>query len=304
MGSNGSVFDEIRANDPLLYLMAGDWFYGDIADNDRDAFRDAYETTLTAPAQSALYRTAPIAYTWDDHDSGPDEADATSDARPAAQLVYREYVPHYPLGAGDGENPIYQAFTIGRVRFVLMDTRTMRSPKTEPDGPAKTMLGDDQMAWLEQELITADETHELTVLVTSVPWIHAASAGSDDWAGYDTERRELADFIAENELDELLMVGGDAHMIAIDDGTNNTYSSEPGPGFPVFHAGALDRPGSEKGGPYSEGAFPGAGHFGLIEIEDDGGDEISVTLRGVDYAGNDVVSYSFTLASTAESRTG
>ncbi len=40
--------------------------------------------------------------------------------------AYREVVPHYPLvHAGDG--PINQAFTIGRVRFVLTDNRSERS---------------------------------------------------------------------------------------------------------------------------------------------------------------------------------
>jgi phosphodiesterase/alkaline phosphatase D-like protein len=301
LGSNGAVFDEILANDPLLYLIAGDWFYGDIGNDDREAFRADYETTLTSPAQSALYRSVPIAYMWDDHDYGPDEGDSTSAARPASEMVYRELVPHYPLGAGDGENPIYQAFTVGRVRFILMDARSARSPKTEPDGPAKTMLGDEQQEWLESELLAADEEQALTVLVSSVPWIAKASPGSDDWAGYATERRELADFIAEHHLDRVVMVGGDAHMIAIDDGTHSNYSAADGSAFPVLHAGALDRHGSEKGGPYSEGAFPGAGHFGLIDIDDDGS-QIDVTLRGLDWTGEEVASYQFTVDSPAESR--
>ena len=62
------------------------------------------------------------------------------------------------------------------------------------------------------------------------------------------------------------MLSGDAHMLAIDDGTHNTYGGS-GPGFPVFHAGALDRPGSLKGGPYSEGAVPDGGQFGVIEVD-------------------------------------
>jgi hypothetical protein len=294
IGSNGAVFDAIRESDPLLYLMTGDLYYADIADNDRDAFRDMYDTTLTTPAQSALYRSVPLAYTWDDHDSGPNDADSTSNARPAAQMVYRELVPHYPLASGPGQNAINQAFTVGRVRFVLMDNRSARSPNGDPDTAAKTMVGDAQRAWLEEELLAADEQHALTVLVTSVPWIDPASAGADDWAGFSNERADLADFIAEHDLDNILMVGGDAHMIAIDDGTNTDYSSEGGAGFPLFHAGALDRAGSDKGGPYSEGSYPGPGHFGLIDVLDDGGDEITVTLRGMTWEDDEVVSYTFT----------
>ncbi len=314
MGSNGAVFDTIAAADPLLYLIGGDFFYADIGTNDRDAFRSAYRTTLSGPAQSALYRSVPVAYTWDDHDSGPNDADATSGARPAAQVVYRELVPHYELAVEGSQQPIHQAFTVGRVRFVLLDTRSARSPKDDPDGPAKTMLGAGQLAWLEEELTTAAATHPLVVLVTSVPWIGEATSGGDDWSGYSAERQTVADIISAAGLgDRLLMVAGDAHMVAIDDGTHSDYTSGSGEdtstggedgtdtgdgvggGFPVFHAGALDRAGSEKGGPYSEGAVPGAGHYGLIDVDDDGGDEITVRLRGLDWEDRELVAYTFSV---------
>jgi phosphodiesterase/alkaline phosphatase D-like protein len=294
-GSNGAVFDTIRAHNPLLYVQLGDLHYADIADNDLDAFAAAYEAVLTSPSQSALYRSAPLAYVWDDHDSGPNDADSTSDARPAAQLSYRTHVPHYPLAAGPGETPIYQAFSVGRVRVIMMDTRSARSPKDQVDGPAKTMLGDTQQAWLEEELLAADDEYPLIVLVSSVPWIHTDSPGNDDWAGYTTERAEIADFIADHDIDGLLMVGGDAHMVAIDDGSHSDFSASGDARFPVFHAGALDNAGSEKGGPYSEGTWPGPGHFGLIEVADDGGNEIGVTLRGMTWEDEELVSYSFTV---------
>jgi len=79
-------------------------------------------------------------------------------------------------------------------------------------------------------------------------------------------------------------------MVAIDDGTNSNYATGGGAGFPVLHGGALDRPGNVKGGPYSEGAFPGGGQFGLLDIIDDGDSQISVILRGMDWAGNELVS--------------
>jgi hypothetical protein len=61
-----------------------------------------------------------------------------------------------------------------------------------------------------------------------------------------------------------------------------------------MHAAALDRPGSVKAGPYSEGAHPGPGQFGLIEVDDDGSD-ITFTLRGMDWTGAELVGYRFTV---------
>ena len=73
---------------------------------------------------------------------------------------------------------------------------------------------------------TPQRAGQAVVLVTSVPWNGVAQAGADDWAGYTTERRRLADAIAGAGLaDQMLMIAGDAHMLAIDDGTNTDFSS-------------------------------------------------------------------------------
>jgi hypothetical protein len=207
--------------------------------------------------------------------------------------AYRTVVPHYPLVGDDA--PIRQAFTIGRVRVIMTDTRSARSPASAVDDETKTMLGADQLAWLEQELSAAADAYPLMVWVNAVPWISAATPGGDDWSGYATERAEIADFIVQHDIDGLVMVSGDAHMVAIDDGTNSDFSTAGTDGFPVLQAAALDRPGHVKGGPYSEGAYPGGGQFGLIEVDDTGGDEITVTLSGRTWEGEVLVSYEFTV---------
>ena len=287
------MFDTIRELEPDLFLMTGDLHYGDVATNDRQRFRDLYDGVFAQPGPAALYRSVAIDYVWDDHDFGPNDADSTSDSRPAAQTVYREVVPSHPL-ARDGQQPINRAFTMGRARVIMTDTRSARSPKDDPDGPDKTMLGADQLAWFMDELEAADETYPLIIWVNSVPWIAEASEGADHWGGYDHERRQIADFIAEKEIDGLLMLAGDAHMVAADDGTNSDYSSSGGAGFPVLHGASLDRPGSDKGGPYSEGTFPGGGRFSTVEVQDDGA-EITVTIGGRTWDDNELLSYTFTV---------
>jgi len=293
VGSNGAVFDAIRELDPQLFVIAGDFHYSNIADDDVDKFMDAYRETLTRTAQAALYRSIPIAYVWDDHDYGANNADSTSPSRAAATEVYRTVVPHYPLA--DHDAPIYQAFTIGRARVIMTDTRAGRSPADQVDDAAKTMLGAVQLAWFEQQLLDADDVYPVILWVNSVPWISAPTVGGDDWGGYSTERTLIADFIAEHDIDGLVMLSGDAHMVAIDDGTNSDFSTAGGAGFPVLHAAALDRPGHTKGGPYSEGAYPGGGQFGVVDVRDDGGDEIVIELSGRTFANEVLVSYEFTI---------
>ena len=294
-GSNGAVYDAIAEVDPLLYVITGDAHYGDVATDDPGRLLDVWERTLTAPAQQALYAQVAVAYVWDDHDYGGNDSDASSSARAMAQQVYRDLVPHSPLPRVDD---IGQSFVIGRVRFVLTDTRSHRQAADDGSG---TLLGAAQQAWLIDEARAARRAGELLVWVSPTPWIGAASPASDTWAGFADERRRVADALVDAGVDDLVMLAGDAHMVAIDDGTHSGYATGGGGGFPVAHGSALDRRGSVKGGPYSEGTFPGGGQFGVMEVVDDGGPEIEVTLSGRTWRGDTLVSFtrSFTLTAAA-----
>lgn len=273
-GTTGEVFDAIRAVDPDLYVITGDIHYGNPAIADPGLFRTLISEVVSAPAQAALYREVPVAYVWDDHDYGPNDADSTSPTQETARAAYRELVPSHAALTG----AINQAFSMGRVRVVMTDTRSARTDES--------MLGAEQLAWLLDELETGARTHALVIWVNSVPWIAEPDPERDDWGAYDDERQEILAHIDEAGIDNLVMLSGDAHMVALDDGTNSG-------GFPVLHAAALDRPGNVKGGPYSDGAYPGAGQFGVVDVRDDGGEEIEVTLTGRTWAGEVLVSRTF-----------
>ena len=285
-GSNGQVFDAIRRLDPDVYVNIGDLHYGDVFVDDVDDYRQVLDVQLTRPAQAALYRSTPIAYVWDDHDYGPNDSNRNAPGRAAAITAYREYVPHYDL-AGP-ESAIFQAFTIGTTRIVMTDARSARDPQRAPDTPSKTMLGDEQRRWLLSELERSAAEHDLVIWANPVPWVDPAEPGADSWAGYDAERRLIADHIASLGIDNLVMVSGDAHMVAIDDGTHTNHSSVDGRGFPLLHVAALDRPGSTKGGPYTQGPITGGGHFGVIEVEPtDGG--LAVAMIAENWRGDELL---------------
>lgn len=299
-GSEHPVFPTMARHEPLLFLHTGDLHYEDIAVNDISLFRAAYSRALSSKVQSGLYRAVPVNYVWDDHDFGPNNANSTAPGREASRLAYREIVPHYALPAGPGDAPIYHAFSIGRVRFIVLDTRSEKSPPSVPAGSGRTTLGASQKAWLKAELLAARDTHALIALVSSVSWI-ADDGNADRWGGFIDERRELADFMVENNVRNLCALSGDAHMLAIDDGRHNQYAKNGGPGFPVFQAAALDRKGSVKGGPYSHGTFPGGGQFGLMRVIDDGGPQVRIEWSGRNHEDREIVAHTFTVSVSAPS---
>lgn len=285
-GSNHPVFATIRQAQPDLFLHTGDLHYENITATEPRPFRRAYRMVHGAKRQAALFRSTALAYVWDDHDYGPDNSSRRAPGQDVAQQVYREYVSHYPLARTKLARPIYQAFTVGRVRFLLTDLRSARTPNEAPDS-VKTMMGAKQKAWFKQQLAQAKDRYPVVAWVSSVPWISAG--GEDRWGGFAKERRELATYIDSIGIaDQMVILSGDAHMVALDDGTHNHYGLEGGGGFPVVHAAAFNQIGSEKGGPYTHGPFPNPfvvfgrtdGQFVLMDVQDDGGEEVCITWTG------------------------
>jgi alkaline phosphatase D len=274
--SNHPIFDTIRLRQPLFFLHQGDFHYSNIGRNDIGEFRRAYDRVLTQPRQGGLYQQVPIAYMWDDHDYGPNDSDRTSPARSAARLAYAENVPHYPLVLQDGQvTTIQQQFTVGRVPFVLSDLRSERDPSRQADGPGKSIMGARQRAWLDETFTRlAKSDAPLIIWVSSVPWITREGDPMDGWQPYSWERQWIADRLEALGLTtRLVMLAGDAHMAAIDDGRHSNYASGApagARGFPVIKATPLDRSPSIKGGPYSHGISAKSNQFGWADIKDDG----------------------------------
>lgn len=295
-GSNAAVFDTITDLSPLVYLQLGDLHYASVGADDPARFRAALEQVLTRPGQAALYRSTSIAYVWDDHDYAANDGDATSPSRPAVGAVYREWAPSYPLVSDEPTGPIGQSFVAGRVRVVMTDTRSQRTPPGSAAGDDQHVLGPEQEAWFVDQLEAAHDAGQVVLWTSGVPWIGAAEPGNDSWAGYPDARRRVADAVVAADMqDRIVLLAGDAHMVALDDGTNTDYSTDQVGGFPLLQAAALDRPGSVKGGPYSDGVFPGGGQFGVIEVHDDGDETVEVTLEGRTWDGRTLVSRTFTL---------
>jgi phosphodiesterase/alkaline phosphatase D-like protein len=300
-GSNARVWNAMREAAPDLFVHMGDFHYEDIARDEPHRFRTAYDRALMSPRQGAFYRQVPIAYVWDDHDFGGDESDALSPSSRAAHAVYREYVPHYPL-AGDDQTPIHQAFTMGRVRVIVTDVRTAREPAVRGERATRSLLGASQRTWLLRELERAAEDAVLVVWVNVVPWITKANEETEHgWAPWSGEREVIAAAIDRLGLTRrLVMLSGDAHMLALDDGTHSQYA--PGgvpPGPVVMHAAPLDRWPRRKGGPYSHGTSTRNQQFGLMSIDDDG-EVLRVELSGRDRYNEQVGRLHLVLRCTAE----
>ena len=283
------------ANKPVLHVMLGDMHYED----GRDAAgilteagrRGHLDNLLSFSNQASIYSKIPFVYMWSDHDYlGNGSYPGTSPSgNTAAQNVYRERMPHYPLQTSDG---LYHAKRIGRVWFIFLDGRSYRTVHTATDNTSKTMLGATQKAWFKQFLL--DHPDEAKVVTVENTW-HSSISTADGWSRYNTERTELADFFSTNNIKNLLILHGDMHAIAADDGTN-VPTARGGPMVKVFCASPWHQSSSWKitdgVDVYQRGPEPADGvanteRFGLIDIADSGGANIGVTLSAKTNTGAD-----------------
>ncbi len=274
------VYDAIRAEQPLLFINLGDMHYSDTNSTEPEDYRANYDQVLGHRNQGALYRAVPVAYMWDDHDYAGNDSDSTALGRDTARSVYRERVPHYPIASAGGA--IAQAFTVGRVRVIMTDLRSASSPVTQRESPSKSRMGSAQKAWFKQELISArDAGYPLVLWVNPDPWIAPAQVGSDTWGGHATERVEIANFIRDNRIANVVLLSGDMHGLAVDNGTNSDYATGGGAPLTVLHGAALTAEPSTKGGPYSGGVLPGRGQYGILEVYDNGGPSVACRFLGM-----------------------
>lgn len=281
--TDSPVFAAVARQNPRFFVHTGDFHYSDIKRNEIGLFRAAYDAHLSAPRLRALLATTPMFYQWDDHDYGPNDSNKNSRSKEASLRNYRQLVPHYPLTVApdDPVAPVDQAFTVGRVRFVLSDLRSQRDPA------GKRMMNAAQDAWLRAQFLAARKDEcPLIFWVSSVPW-NGAPGKADRWEGYPAHRTEIADFIKANGLaGKVVVLAGDAHMTAIDDGSHGDFATGGGAPVRIFQAGPIANVGSYKGGRYSHGArFKSEPkdrylhQFGLVDVADDG-KEIRVSMSG------------------------
>ena len=131
----------------------------------------------------------------------------------------------------DDKNRIYRAFNWGPyLDLFILDGRSYRSPNSIADTPEnnKTMLGSQQLDWLEQGLMNSSAIWKVisSDIPISVPTgANASILGRDGWAngsetnfssktGFERELQQLLRFLDDNNIQNIVFVTTDVHFPA------------------------------------------------------------------------------------------
>jgi hypothetical protein len=262
---------------PRRFIHEGDLHYRDFGSSNTLADIVAqYQSSLAAGNFASLISQVPTTYTWDNHDWGGVDSNATTPRAADLKTAYGEYVPSYPLADLSQVGPtgaIYQSWVIGRVRFIDLDTRSERSNRTDTESSSKNMLGAQQEAWLYSELL---QPEPVKIIVSGIYWRSDAVNG-DRWGSYSTQWNRIKAWFTAHPSVQAYVVFGDRHALAADDGTSaGCYLPQAG-GAPMDQ-GSTASSEAWTAGYYDTGGSNLKG-FGWLDITD-GGSSITLAYTG------------------------
>ncbi len=271
--------------DAVLHL--GDYIYEYASDayGDFRAYEPPHEILTLAdyrtrhaqykrdPDLQAAHRQHPFITIWDDHETAndayvdgaenhtPDEG-SFADRKAAARRAYFEWMP---IREQDGGR-IFRKLAFGDlVDLVLLDTRMWARTKQAggflgtppaPD-PTRTLLGDEQAAWMEGQLRGSTAAWKLLgqqVMVGNIVLDKTQIVNLDQWHGYPESRARLLDFFRTSGVTNIVVLTGDIHS-----SWANEIITSP------LEAGAYD-PATSKGSLALEFVTPAITSPGLPEL--------------------------------------
>lgn len=249
-------FDEIVKTEPDAFLFLGDNVYADTLLGGTD-FEAAYTELTNEPGYKRLQAATKVLATWDDHDYGVNDGDASYPRKEEAEAFFERTFP--AIDPKRDQRPgVYDAWTTGtpgeRIQVILLDTRFFRT--------ADDMLGPDQWAWLAEQL---QKPADVRLLVSSIQ-VLADQHRWERWTKMPDQHRRLFETIQDAKAKGLVILSGDRHMGAL-------YRQDGLLDYPVYEATSSSlnaTPWDAGGEPDSHRLHPqmvDMDNFGMVTVD-------------------------------------
>lgn len=229
---------------PHFYIGNGDNVYYDhppkAQAKTKAEMRARWHRLFQMPRMRQLMAHTPAFWLKDDHDYRFDDGDTlatnphygTNPTHEEGKAIFLEQIP---LTAFDEKKPTYRNVRVGKLlELWFLEGRDFRSPNAMPDGPEKTMWGQEQLAWLQSSLLESRANFKL--IITPTPFIGPDDARKKDNhtnpEGFRYEGQAFLKWLNENGFGQknLFFLSGDRHW---------QYHSIDPSGFEEFSSGAL-----------------------------------------------------------------
>lgn len=225
-----AIWEELLKKEPDHLILLGDNIYADkktpigfveatprIIDEQYDRLsKDKYWQALVAKiGWNNIYAT------WDDHDFGINDGDKTYQYRTESMNSFLKFFnfPENEISRMMNRGGVYGSYMINmsqstgqpfNIKVILMDTRYFKDAEGTVDGD---FLGEDQWAWLHQEL--QDYSADVVLLGSSIQVLPTQKIVEESWSTFPESRARLLRIISDAVSPNLVLLSGDVHMAEI-----------------------------------------------------------------------------------------
>ncbi len=258
-----------------------------------EEYRARYSTYRLDTALARAHQQHPFIAVWDDHESANDAytdgaqnhtegaEGSWTNRKAVAKQVYFEWMPIRE----NADESIYRTIRYGNLMdLIMLDTRLEGREEqildvTSPElySPERTLLGNEQKAWLFNELSTSQAKwkvigQQVIFSQFNVGWAalidpsgpsfqELESIFLDIWDGYPAERAQIIDYLSTEEIDNVVVLTGDFHSTFAYDVTAEPvdlqFQEVPGVGtLPFYNPSPTYDPASGSGAVAVEFATP------------------------------------------------
>jgi alkaline phosphatase D len=217
------VWYKVDALKPDVFVFLGDNLYGDT--KDMALLRAKYEKLFSKPGLKQMKGNGTkVLGVWDDHDYGVNDGGKEYPKKEESKNIFLEFFDE-PVKSERRNHPgIYHHLVVGpegkRVQFIMLDTRTFRDKLCLARIPndckgeyrkcllkSKSMLGEEQWAWLEKILQIPAEVR----IVCSSTQFLVDFNGWEAWVNLPHERERFMNLIEKTGANGLFFISGDVH---------------------------------------------------------------------------------------------
>ena len=298
------IWDAVIAAKPDLFLYLGDEIYADFdGENTYDVSAETLEqewgVLAARPEFRRLAESVPVMAAWDNHDYGRHDGGAEFPLKDVSKAAFLDFLGEPPDSERRSRDGIYDARVFGpegrRVQVILLDTRYFKGPyelaeraegaggslgkfAPNPD-PTVTLLGEEQWAWLEEQLSQPAEIR----LIASSTQIVADQKGMDEWGNYPHERSRLFELIASTGAEGVVLLSGNVHFSEVSSTDEGPYRLHDFTASGLTH---VNEGYAEAPNPYRVAGPVVEINFGLIEIDwaAESGPLVHLKVVGVDHS--------------------
>lgn len=228
-----SIFNNVVAHQPDVFIFLGDNIYGDT--EDMDTLRAKYNRLGIKSSYQNLKENVEIIATWDDHDYGWNDAGRHYKFKEESKEIFLDFFEEPDTSKRRTHEGIYHSLEYEHhekiIQVILLDGRTFRDDLKKYEGEFKddrkyfykldysphplstqpTLLGDQQWQWLENELKKPADIR----IIGSGTQFGIEFNGYEAWANFPNEQLKFLNLIKKTKANGVLFISGDVHYAEI-----------------------------------------------------------------------------------------